>query len=109
MKHCEKFHKNQLINIGVVIKDGRQMDSIFLFFGLSVIPRLIDGWSYWDETYWDGREHMQNNLAKEFFFNFEIQDRCQMDYIVKKEFLVFFCLSVVYRLRDGCAYRAETW
>ena len=37
LNYCGKFHYNQLINKGVTIQDGRQMDYI-LCFSVSLLP-----------------------------------------------------------------------
>ena len=63
------------------------MDSILCFFGLYVIYRLRDASTYRPETWWDGREHMREQLHEGIFWIFGIQDGHQMDYIVKKSFV----------------------
>ena len=46
LKPCRKFHYKQLINKGVTIQDGRQMDYILCFFSWYVAYKLRDGWTY---------------------------------------------------------------
>ena len=67
LNYCGKFHYNQLVNKGVTIQDGRQMDYVLCFFGLYVINRLRDGWANRAETWWNGREHTRECPRKDFF------------------------------------------
>ena len=67
---------------------------MFFFFGLYVIYRLRDGWTYRAEIWWDGGEHIRKQPHEGIFWIFGIQDGRQMDYIVKKECFVFFSLSL---------------